>query len=129
MYFKKGKIATVKWHIKSTKDKKKADKTVDAVAQKYHTIALEGAKEVVGKSTVNLDGIRSHLRSRETNLANLLTDAMREIGNADITLMNGGGIRGSISKGDINLYKIGQALPFVNSIVTVEMKGDKYIVP
>ncbi|HEX2925015.1 MAG TPA: 5'-nucleotidase C-terminal domain-containing protein [Ruminiclostridium sp.] len=125
MYFREGKLAKVKWCVKSTKDKKKADETVDAAAKEYHTVALEGAKEVVGKSTVKLDGIRSHLRSRETNLANLLTDAMREIGNADITLMNGGGIRGSIPEGDISLYKIGNALPFVNSIVTVEMKGDK----
>jgi 2',3'-cyclic-nucleotide 2'-phosphodiesterase (5'-nucleotidase family) len=39
--------------------------------------------------------------------------------------MNGGGIRESIPEGDINLYKIGKVLPFSNSLVTVEMKGEK----
>ncbi len=125
IYFKNGKPVTVDWSVKSTRDKSKADKTVDAVAQKYYAIAMESAKEIVGKSTIRLDGVRSHVRSKETNLANLLADAMRESGNADIALMNGGGIRESMPEGDISLYRIGKILPFINSLVTVRMKGDR----
>lgn len=72
----------------------------------------------------------ANIRTKETTLADLLTDAMRETGEADIALMNGGGIRESIPAGDINLYSIGKALPFVNLLVTIEARGGKtYTVP
>ncbi len=125
LYFKGDKMTSLKWSVKTSKDKSLADKEVEKVAEKYHEFAIESTKEVVGKAEVNLNGIRSELRSKETNLANLLTDAMRETAGADITLMNGGGIRESIPKGDINLYKIGKVLPFSNSLVLIEVKGQK----
>jgi 2',3'-cyclic-nucleotide 2'-phosphodiesterase (5'-nucleotidase family) len=124
IYFRNGKVAKVVWSVKNSKDKSKIDKTLDAVAQKYHKIALESMKEPIGKTTEKLDGIRSHVRSKETNLADLLADAMRETGNADIALMNGGGIRESIPEGNLDLYKVGKALPFINSLVTIELKGE-----
>lgn len=125
MYYKNGKVAKVDWIVKSSRDKSLIDKQVDAVAQKYYAIALESSKEIIGKSSVRLNGMRSQVRSRETNLGNLVADAMRDVGKASIALMNGGGIRESIPEGEINLYKVGKVLPFSNSIVTVEMKGEK----
>lgn len=125
MYFKKDKVARIDWSVKTGKDKSLADKSLNDAAQKYYLIAVESNKSVIGKASVKLNGIRSQVRSRETNLADLLADSMREAGKADIALMNGGGIRESISEGDINLYKIGKVLPFSNSLVTVEMKGEK----
>ena len=125
LYFKNNKLDTVIWDTITTKDKSKADKSADAVAQKYFKAALESSKEVVGRSDTELNGIRFQLRSEETNLGNLLADAMRESANAEIALMNGGGIRESIPAGEINLYRIGKTLPFSNSLVTVRMKGEK----
>ncbi|EPR11851.1 bifunctional metallophosphatase/5'-nucleotidase [Ruminiclostridium papyrosolvens] len=124
MYFKDGKLAKVVWSVKRTKDKEKADPAVNKVAEKYHAIALEASKEVVGKTKEKLDGFRNNVRSKETTLANLLCDAMRETAGAELTLMNGGGIRESIPAGNINLYSIGKSLPFVNSLVTIEVKGE-----
>ncbi|MFZ5989704.1 MAG: bifunctional metallophosphatase/5'-nucleotidase [Bacillota bacterium] len=125
IYLKNNKVAGVSWKVITSKDKSLTDKELNKIAQEYHTLALESAKEVLGKTEVKLNGIRSQLRSKETNLGNLLADAMRAYGNADIALMNGGGIRESIPQGEINLYKIGKVLPFSNSLVIVEMKGDK----
>jgi 5'-nucleotidase / UDP-sugar diphosphatase len=125
VYFKNGKVSAVDWEVLQESDKTKQDPEVAAVAEKYHQIALEKGKEIVGHSKVKLNGIRSQVRTKETNLANLLTDAMREEAQADITLMNGGGIRESIPDGDISLYDIGRPLPFVNSTVTVELPGEK----
>ena len=99
MYFKDGKLAKLDWTPKNIKDKSKADPVLDAVAQKYHSIAFESATEVVAKTKDKLDGFRSNIRTKETTLADLLTDAMRETGEADIALMNGGGIRESIPAG------------------------------
>lgn len=124
MYFKNGKVKKVVWSLHRTRDASRADTQMKAAADKYYAIAMEKAKIKVGKSEVKLDGIRSHVRSQEAILGNVLADAMKEVGNADIALMNGGGIRESIPQGEIDLYKIGKALPFVNSLVTVEMKGE-----
>ncbi|MCL6457946.1 MAG: bifunctional metallophosphatase/5'-nucleotidase [Gorillibacterium sp.] len=125
MYFKNGKMSKVKWSIHQTKDRSKADQAVEAIADKYHAIALELGKKIVGTSEVDLDGMRTHVRTQETNLADLVTDAMREEGKADLALLNGGGIRESIAKGNISLYDVGKPLPFVNSLMTVEVKGEK----
>ncbi len=123
MYFKDGKISKVDWKVLQTKDKSKEDKNVAATAEKYHAIALEANKEVVARAIEKLDGFRSNVRTKETTLGNVLTDAMKETGMADFALMNGGGIRESIPQGDISLYAIGKSLPFVNSLVTIEIKG------
>ncbi len=125
MYFKNGSVKKVVWSLHRTKDSSKADKKAKEIADKYEAIAMKDAQIKVGQTMVKLDGIRFHLRSQETNFGNLLADAMKDIGNADIALMNGGGIRESIPQGEINLYKIGKSLPFVNSLVTVEMSGEK----
>ncbi len=124
IYFKDGKISKLVWNTKNTKDKTKVDLKSNEIAEKYHATALEATKEVVAKSKEKLDGFRSNVRTRETTLGNLLTDAMLETGKAEIAIMNGGGIRESIPAGDINLYSIGKALPFVNSLVTIEVKGE-----
>ncbi|QNU66170.1 bifunctional metallophosphatase/5'-nucleotidase [Ruminiclostridium herbifermentans] len=124
MYFKDGKVAKVDWKVKTTTDRSKEDAELKKVADIYHEKALESAKIKVGSSDVVLNGIRTQVRSKETNLANLLADSMREKAGADLTLMNGGGIRESLPQGELNMYQIGKMLPFVNSLVVVEMKGD-----
>lgn len=124
MYFKDGKLSKVSWKIKSTKNKSLEDKELADIARKYHDIALLDSQKIIGNTKVELNGKRSQMRSSETNLANLLTDAMRSVGNADIAIMNGGGIRESIPAGEISLYKLGKVLPFSNSLLTIELKGE-----
>ncbi|HEX2947350.1 MAG TPA: 5'-nucleotidase C-terminal domain-containing protein [Clostridia bacterium] len=124
IYLKNGKVQKILWRVETTSDKSKADKEANTIAQQYFKIAYETQKEIVGKADVRLNGLRFDVRSKETNLGNLLADAMKEEGKADITLMNGGGIRQSIPKGDISLYTIGNTLPFYNFLVTIELKGD-----
>lgn len=125
LYFKNGKLAKVGWETIQRKDRLKENKEVAAIAQHYFAIALEQGKEVIGASTIPLNGIRSQVRSQETNLGNLIADAMREKTNADIALMNGGGIRESIPAGDISLYSVSKPLPFINSLITLEVKGER----
>jgi 2',3'-cyclic-nucleotide 2'-phosphodiesterase (5'-nucleotidase family) len=125
LYFRNHKVAKVDWHVYQTRDRTFANPKIEMVAQKYYKIARENLKENIGKTEVALNGIRWQVRCKETNLANLLADAMRAEGKADLALMNGGGIRESIPRGEISLYKIGKVLPFANSLITVEMKGER----
>ncbi len=79
--------------------------------------------EVVGNSSVLLDGERAHVRTQETNLGNLITDAMVAETGADIALTNGGGIRASIDAGPITKGEVITVLPFGNYVETREMTG------
>ena len=125
IYFRNNKVAKISWRAIYSDNTELIDKELKDLSQTYHKKALEDAGVILGIANVRLNGVRSQVRSKETNLANLLTDAMREVGKADITLMNGGGIRQSIPEGEIDLYTLGKVLPFSNSLVTIEMSGEQ----
>jgi len=124
MYFKKGKARHVEWRTERIADRSKEDAEVARIVSEYHEIAMEQGKQVIGSAVVDLDGERSHVRTKETNLANLVTDAMRAIGHADAAILNGGAIRESIPRGAITLYSVNKPLPYMNALVTVEAKGE-----
>lgn len=77
----------------------------------------------IGKSDVQLDGQREQVRTGETNLSDLITDAMVWKSGSDMALTNGGGIRASIKPGDITVGDVITVLPFGNYVVTKEMTG------
>ncbi|MGQ9526624.1 5'-nucleotidase C-terminal domain-containing protein [Chloroflexus sp.] len=85
---------------------------------------------VVGSTAVELDGSRTNVRSRETNLGNLIADAMlakaRNSG-ATIAIMNGGGIRASIPTGPVTVGQILEVLPFGNTLALVTLTGAQVI--
>lgn len=77
----------------------------------------------VGNTETFLDGVRENVRTKETNLGNLIADAMINETNADISITNGGGIRSSIDVGEITKGEVVEVLPFGNFIVTKELTG------
>jgi 2',3'-cyclic-nucleotide 2'-phosphodiesterase (5'-nucleotidase family) len=79
--------------------------------------------EKIGEAEVELDG--ENVRKRETNLGDLVTDIMRRTAKADAALINGGGIRTSIAKGEIRIRDIYSVLPFDNYIVAIRLTGDQ----
>ena len=127
IYFKDSKVKKITWRVESTTKESYADEKMNSIAEEYHKKALVYQKKVVGESKVDLDGKRINIRTGETNFGDLMADAMRYQGNADIALMNGGGIRESIVAGKINMYQIQKALPFSNSIITIRATGDQIV--
>ena len=83
--------------------------------------------EVVGVSKVELVGEREVVRAGESNLGNLITDAMLEVSGADVALTNGGGIRASIAEGEITLGDILTTFPFTNYPVVIEVTGQTIV--
>jgi 5'-nucleotidase / UDP-sugar diphosphatase len=79
--------------------------------------------QTVGETTVFLEGAREVCRFEECNLGSLIADAMRSYTGAQIALHNGGGIRASISAGDISAGSVFDVLPFSNTVVTFELSG------
>jgi 5'-nucleotidase/UDP-sugar diphosphatase len=83
--------------------------------------------ESVGETTVDLDGDRSAVRSRETNLGDFIADAMlwkTQALDADVAIQNGGGIRATLPAGEVSMGQILEVLPFGNTITMVEISGD-----
>jgi 2',3'-cyclic-nucleotide 2'-phosphodiesterase (5'-nucleotidase family) len=80
-------------------------------------------KRPLGRAAVRLDGDRDNVRTRETNLGNLLCDVMLDASGAEIALVNGGGIRAPIAAGQVTVADVQAVLPFANTLVTIEMPG------
>lgn len=80
-------------------------------------------EEVVTQTAEELDGQRSSVRTRQTNLSRLIAAAMLDISGADVALMNGGGIRTSIKAGPVTRGDIISVLPFGNTTVVIEVTG------
>ena len=63
------------------------------------------------------------VRRAETNLGDLIADAFRSQGQADIGIINGGGVRANINKGDITYGNILDVQPFGNLLCVLEVSG------
>ncbi|WP_160032364.1 5'-nucleotidase C-terminal domain-containing protein [Paenibacillus sp. An7] len=83
--------------------------------------------EVVANISTDLEGSREKVRTGETNLGDLIADALRDVSGADVALTNGGGIRASIEKGEVTKGEVITVLPFGNQIVTLNVKGEDLI--
>jgi 2',3'-cyclic-nucleotide 2'-phosphodiesterase (5'-nucleotidase family) len=100
-----------------------SDSTIAAVVNRYESeIQAEFAK-VVGRTDVDL--MRESMA--ESNVGNLIADAIREAGTADIAFQNGGGIRADLAAGDVTLEELYTLLPFDNVVVTMTLKGEQVL--
>jgi 5'-nucleotidase/UDP-sugar diphosphatase len=79
--------------------------------------------KVIGSTAGKFEGERKTVRSQETNLGNLIARTQRLKVGADLAVMNSGGIRTSIAKGDITYKDVLKVQPFSNSICLVTMTG------
>lgn len=91
-------------------------------------------KQIVGKTDVVLDGVTANVRSKETNLGDLMAEGMlskmKELVQDSsvkgyVTIQNGGGIRSSIPAGDISLGSVMTVMPFANNLVALKMTGQE----
>lgn len=83
--------------------------------------------EVVGKSEIDLPDYDENgkrlVRNSETALGNLAADAFRVMLDADIGIMNGGGLRKPIKAGDITLNTLFSVFPWGNLPCKVAVTG------
>lgn len=78
---------------------------------------------IIGSTLVYLNGEEDQIRSRESNLASLITDAMLETVQADLALINSRTINSSIAEGLISLRDIKEVLPAQDELVLKKIKG------
>jgi 5'-nucleotidase/UDP-sugar diphosphatase len=102
-------------------DPKVMNKTVAVIVNNYQKKVDARMNETVGVAEVDLDG--KNARLGETNLGNLLADIMRGASGADTAIINGGGIRTSINKGQVKVNDVYSVVPFDNYIVAIKLSG------
>ena len=102
-----------------------ADAEVAALLQPYIDKGEALLSEKIGSSDEVLDGERDHVRFFQTNLGRLIAESQRERVQADIGIMNSGGIRASIAAGDITYKDVLTVQPFANTVASVELSGEE----
>lgn len=105
-------------------------------------IVLENEKQfdhvmsevVIKDNPVYLEGDGAYGRTRETNLGDLIADALYNYGQtgfkggpSDLAVINGGGIRTSVNKGKVTKGDLLAVLPFGNSIAQIDVTGKQLI--
>jgi 5'-nucleotidase / UDP-sugar diphosphatase len=80
----------------------------------------------LGTTALALDSRTATVRTREAAIGNIVADAMRVAGRADVAIMNGGGIRGGklyAANASISRRDVLAELPFGNRVVTIDISG------
>lgn len=112
----------------------------EAASEAYHSVQnkidhynqeLSYLYEVLGTAEIeltinNAEGVR-RIRSGETNLGDFVADAYRSICQADIALVNGGGIRASVSAGDVTRKSLMDVNPWSNAMCVIEASGQQIL--
>ena len=113
---------------KTEKPKVKKHKFLDTYCLSLTGRARAGELDkVVGKSEVDLpdsdENGKRLVRNSETALGDLAADAFRIMMDADIGIMNGGGLRAAIPAGDITLGTLFKVFPWGNLPCKVAVTG------
>lgn len=101
---------------------------VDRISEEIRSVS----EEVVAYSEVDLvindpaTGLR-RIRSGETNLGDLVADAYRQVLNADVAMVNGGGVRSDLRAGEITNGQIIDVHPFGNGMCTARVTGQQLL--
>jgi len=110
---------------------------VDAEMNEFINNKINSYKDilnrVVGHTSFNLNVYKLGTNNKQSHdqlsrvgeniLCNLVTDALRHYGEADVTIMNAGSVREDILEGDITYQEIINTMPFSNDVLVKEITG------
>lgn len=97
----------------------KYDIEIANLVETYSSQLKEEFSKVVGETLVDL--VRNY--NEESNVGNVVCDAMLEASKAQIAFQNSGGIRIDIPKGKITMEQVYSMLPFDNVLVEMDLTG------
>jgi len=97
------------------------DENVARIVNRFDDQIRTEFARVVGETTVDL----ARSNHEESNVGDLVCDALREASGADIAFENGGGMRADIPKGRITLEQVYTLLPFDNVLVIMDLTGEQ----
>ena len=120
-----GALVERSWAFHEVSARVPEDPEVAAVVRRYGDRLDRELDTVIGRTAAPLEARRGPLRTAETNLGNFIADAMRARLDADVAVVNGGGVRtdrilpvGPLTKRDIHAL-----LPFANAVMKLAVSG------
>lgn len=118
-----GKIIAHDWRTIMLDASVAADPAVQRMIERFKKKLPKKIR--IGESLCDLDARRETVRAAESNVGNMITDAIRERFGVDIACINGGGIRGETlyAKGALYADTIIEMFPFENDVVICKMTG------
>lgn len=117
---------TITTELIETESYTNTDASVDAKLAEINEAYSALGNRKIGDSEIELithDGDKRLVRTSETNLGNLCSDAFRIVTGADIGYVNGGGIRAPIEVGDVTFNDVLNVFPYNNAVVVAEVSG------
>ncbi|MBL1421571.1 MAG: bifunctional metallophosphatase/5'-nucleotidase [Alphaproteobacteria bacterium] len=127
--FVDGKVtgATARLHKRADFDEVAEKPETRAALDVFLVTANEFFDIVVGSTEVELEGTRNIVRTQETNLGNMFTDAIRESAGTQLAFLPAGYIGGLTKPGPIDFRTIQIMARIEVEIVQVEMTGSQVI--
>ncbi|WP_156919508.1 5'-nucleotidase C-terminal domain-containing protein [Atopobacter phocae] len=113
------------------KDYKRDEKVSQIVEEASKTFEEATSEVVINDNKFYFDGKRENVRSKETNLGNLITDTLLIYGQdgfknkTDFSMVNGGGIRESIQPGKVTKGDLIKVNPFGNLVTQIALTGEQ----
>lgn len=98
-----------------------SDSQVEEALEPIFSATEVEKKRVIGKSALDVP----YNRERESEMGNLVADAIRDATGADFAIMSAGGIRASLPSGSITYGDLAKAIPFDYSIALIEVSGSQ----
>lgn len=122
VFSKEGKLLSILNNVDKLYERKDLveDAAVKAIYDKYDASLAPLLSEVVTQLPVDLPHDRSLGLSP---LGQFISKEMTKLSKTDIALVNGGGLRAPLQKGDLTVGKLYEIMPFDNTIVTMKLKG------
>ncbi len=118
--------------ISAETDPAPIDETVQALLDEIDAELAVRLQTVVGYTEVALTTVDVQtgerlVRNSETNMGDLVADAYRILMEADVAIVNGGGIRADIDAGDITYEEIIAVQPWGNQATSVAITGQQLL--
>jgi 5'-nucleotidase / UDP-sugar diphosphatase len=98
-----------------------------ALLKPYQDVGQVALGRKVGSSDAPLNGDRVAVRQQATELGVLAGMAMMARAQADVAVLNSGGIRDSLPAGDITYKDVLKVFPFGSTLVSVKLSGTELL--
>ncbi len=101
----------------------KEDASMLALLQPFQDKGRAALDVIVGESDGVLDGDRARVRAQPTNMGVFIASVMMQKAQADLAIMNAGGVRDSMPAGKLTYKDVLKVQPFGNMLAHVTLNG------
>lgn len=112
-------------NLKDSAVKIKPDEKMEKLLKPFKDKGDSSLLIEIGSADQEFIGRRDIVRNEETNLGNLVSKAFKEKFQANVGIVNSGGLRDSIYPGIVTIETVLMVLPFAGEVVTAELTGEE----